>query len=268
MPTPAEKIARFHALHAADDLFIMPNPWDIGSARLLQHLGFPAIATTSSGHAASLGRYDQRVAREEFLAHVTALAGAVDVPLNADSERCFGDTPDEVADTVMAIRAAGAAGCSIEDYDPTTATIDPIEVATERVAAAAEAAHAGADPIVLTARAEAFLYGSNDLDDIVNRLVAFREAGADVVYAPGLSKLAEIERVIAETGVAVNVLNWPSGPTIADLARAGVRRVSTGGALAWFAYGAMAEAARELLGEGTYSYMTRGLARADRHAFD
>lgn len=264
--TTAEKIARFRELHEADDLFVMPNPWDLGSARLLQHLGFPALATTSSGHAASLGRLDQRVTRQEMLDHAAQLAAGVEVPLNVDSERCFGETPGEVADTVRAIVDAGAAGCSIEDYDPTVEAIDPLDVAVERVAAAAAAAHAGPDPIVLTARAESHLYGVHDLDETITRLCAFRDAGADVVYAPGLRELADIRRVVEEVGIPVNVLAWPTGPTIAELASVGVSRVSTGGALAWAALGAVAAAGRELLESGTYGYTRSALPHRDRTA--
>jgi 2-methylisocitrate lyase-like PEP mutase family enzyme len=247
--TPAEKIARFRDLHEADDLFVMPNPWDLGSARLLAHLGFPALATTSSGHAASLGRLDQHVTRQEMLDHAARMAAGVAVPLNVDSERCFGDTPAEVAETVRAIVETGAAGCSIEDYEPVSGAIDPIDVAAERVAAAAEAAHAGPLPILMTARAEGHLYGVDDLDETITRLRRFRDAGADVVYAPGLSELEDIRRVV-EVGTPVNVLAWPTGPSVVELASVGVRRVSTGGALAWAALGAVAAAGRELLSPG------------------
>ncbi len=266
MNTRADKIARFQALHAADELFLMPNPWDLGSARLLQHLGFPALATTSSGHAATLGRLDQRVSRDEMLEHVTQIAAGIDVPLNVDSERCFGDTLADVGKTVRALIEAGAAGCSIEDYDPATASIDPLEDSAERVAAAAEAAHAGPSPIVLTARAEGHLHGQTDVADTIARLTAYRDAGADVVYAPGLSSLAEIEAVVNEVGIPLNVLNWPTGPSVAELASVGVRRVSTGGALAWSALGAVATAASELLESGTYSYMATALPQIHRRS--
>ncbi len=267
------RASRFRELHKRDELFLMPNPWDIGSARLLEALGFPAVATTSSGHAATLGRHDQTVSREEMLDHVAQMAAAIGVPVNVDSERCFGDTPEEIAATVRAIAERGAAGCSIEDYEPETGTIDPIGLAVERVAAAAEAAHAGPSPMVLTARAEQHLYagrhlGEADLDDTIARLMAFRDAGADVVYAPGLATVEEIGRLVDGVDIPVNVLTWPGGPSVAELASIGVRRVSTGGAFAWAALGALAEAGRELLEHGTYGYFARALKPDDRSALD
>ena len=242
---------RFRELHAAG-LFLMPNPWDVGSARLLAAMGFPALATTSSGHAATLGRDDQHVSRDELLAHAAALAAAVDVPVNVDAERCFADDPSGVAGTVRQIAETGAAGCSIEDYDPATGRIDDVTVATERVAAAATAAHAGG--LVLTARAEQHLYGDADLGDTIARLCAYRDAGADVVYAPGLTTLDDIARVVTATGVAVNVLAGPAVPPVGDLASVGVRRVSTGGALCRAAYAAAMDGAAELLAAGTSTY--------------
>lgn len=251
---------RFRDLHQ-DGLFVMPNPWDVGSARLLAWLGFPALATTSSGHAATLGRLDQGVSLDELLEHVTGVAGAVDVPVNVDTEYCFADDPAGVERTVDRIAATGAAGLSIEDYNPSAAAIDPLDRAVERVAAAANAA--GRSGMVLTARAENHLYGITDLDDTIARLIAYRDAGADVVYAPGLSDLETISRVIAATGAPVNVLALPSGPSTAELASVGVRRVSTGGALASAAYGELVRAARELLTDGTSTYASRALPRKD-----
>jgi len=255
----------FRQLHE-HGLFVMPNPWDIGSAKLLAHLGFQALATTSSGHAASLGKYDQQVTRDEMVEHVTVMTKAVDVPFNVDSERLFADTPEGVAATVDLLAGAGAAGCSIEDYDPSTRSIDSIDVATERVRAAAEAAHRHG--ITLTARAENALYRANDLADTIRRLCAYRDAGADVLYAPGLSNIDDIARVTREVDAPINVLALPKGPPTAALAEAGVRRVSTGGALAWAAYGALVRGARELIDSGTSSYALDGLAAADRKAFE
>jgi 2-methylisocitrate lyase-like PEP mutase family enzyme len=255
---------RFGALHA-NGLFVIPNAWDLGSARLLVHLGFAAIATTSSGHAASLGRPDQHVSRDELLSHVAAVVEAVDVPVSVDAEHGFGDDPAAVRTTFELLAATGAAGCSIEDYDPSTGRLEPVEVAAERVAAAAEATRAGG--LVLTARAENHLYGADDLDDTITRLRTYRGAGADVVYAPGLATVDDIRRVVDEVGCPVNVLARPNGPTIAELASIGVRRVSTGGALAFAAYGALVAAGRELLEEGTSTYATRGLGDTDRAAF-
>ena len=227
--TTTEVRARFRELHRRDELFLLPNPWDIGSARVLVSLGYQAMATTSSGFAWSLGLDDQQTTRDQLIAHVAALTAAIDVPLNADSERLYADDPTGIAETVHLLAEAGAAGLSIEDYDPARAAIDPLDVAAERVAAAAEAAHRGADPLVLTARAENHLYGVDDLDDTIARLVAYRDAGADCVYAPGLSDLGQIERVVAAVGIPLNVLLRPGGPTVASLASVGVRRVSTGG---------------------------------------
>ena len=263
MSTVQEQRERFRILHD-DGLFVMPNPWDLGSARLLTALGFPALATTSSGHAASLGRVDQHVTRDELLAHAAAMAAAVDVPLNVDAERCFADDPDGVAETVHLIAGTGAAGCSIEDYDPATGRIDPLDVAAERVAAAARVAERHG--LVLTARAENHLYGIDDLDDTIARLEAYRDAGADVAYAPGLTSPDDIARLVREVDAPVNVLALPAGPSIPDLASAGVRRVSTGGALARAAYGALLSAAQELLETGTSTYATTALSDTDRDA--
>jgi len=243
-PSAAELRERFRALHGSG-LFVMPNPWDVGSARMLAGTGYPALATTSSGHAAALGRRDQQVTRDELVEHVAALVAAVDVPLSVDAERCFADDPAGVAETVRLLAATGAAGCSIEDYDPATGRIDDAGAAAERVGAAAEAAHAAG--MVLTARAEQHLYDdSAALDDTIERLRAYLAAGADVVYAPGLRALPDIERVVAATGAPVNVLALPGVPALDALAAAGVRRVSTGGALARAAYAAAADAVRAL----------------------
>ncbi len=226
----------------------MPNPHDVGSARLLATKGFRALATTSSGFAASLGRQDMTVDRAEVLDHVLSITQAVDLPLNVDSERCFADTPEGVSETVRLIAGAGAAGCSIEDWDPKAAAIDPMDVAIERVRAASEAADKSG--LVLTARCEHRLRGVDDLSATIERLVAYRDAGAEVVYAPGLSSLDEIRRVVDEVSAPVNVLLLPGGPSVAELADAGVRRVSTGGWLARVAYGAVLAAANSLASEG------------------
>jgi 2-methylisocitrate lyase-like PEP mutase family enzyme len=254
---------RFRALHR-QGLFVMPNAWDIGSARLLASLGFEAIATTSSGHAASLGRADQEVGRDELLRHVEALVGAVEVPVSVDSERCFPDEPGGVARTVELLAAAGAAGCSIEDYDPATGSIDAIDVATERVAAAAEAARKHG--LVLTARAENHLYGIDDLADTIERLVAYRAAGGDCVYAPGLVESDQIERLVNAVDAPVNVLAMRGGPSVPELQALGVRRVSTGGALARVAYGALMTAARELQTTGTYTYLDSAVTTGELEA--
>ena len=247
---------RFHSLHESG-VFLLPNPWDVGSARLLESLGFAALATTSSGLAATLGRPDQQVTRDELLTHVAAVTAAIGIPLNVDAERCFADTPDGIAETIDLLAEAGAAGISIEDYDPATARVETLESGIERVAAAAEAC--ARHNIVLTARAENHLYGYDNLDDTIERLRAYRAAGADVVYAPGLHTPDEIGRLVTEVACPVNVLAVTGAPPVAELATLGVRRVSTGGALAWAAYGALRDAARELLDSGTTSFRTRSL---------
>lgn len=266
MMTAQERRARFFELHARPGVFVMPNPWDLGSARMLAHAGFEALATTSAGFAWSLGRDDYGITREELVDHVRALAAAVDVPLNVDSERLFADDPDGIAESVGLLHAAGAAGCSIEDWNPSTGAIDPIALASERVAAAAAAAHMSGDPLVLTARCENLLHGVDDLDDTIARLCAYRDAGADCVYAPGLMTTEEIRAVVDAVGVPVNVLARPGGPSVAEIGEAGGRRVSVGGSLASTAYGALMVGARELLTAGTSDYLKIRLSAEDRAA--
>jgi 2-methylisocitrate lyase-like PEP mutase family enzyme len=246
--------ARFRELHAREQLFVMPNPWDVGSARLLASLGFEALATTSAGFAWSIGKGDQKVTRAELVDHVAAVAQATPLPLNVDSERCYPDDPGGIAETVALLGDAGASGFSIEDYDPATGRIEDVGLAAERVAEAAEAAHGLPDPLVLTGRAENHIRGVDDIDDTIARLVAYRDAGADCVYAPGLRDLGQIRAVVEAVEAPVNVLALVGGPSTADLATVGVRRVSTGGALARAAYGTLLAAGRELHGEGTSSY--------------
>lgn len=248
---------RFRALHERSALFVMPNAWDIGSARLLEACGFEALATTSQGFAWSIGKRDQQVTRAELAQHVAELAAATGLPLSVDSERCFPDEQGGVARTVQLLAEAGAAGCSIEDYDPVTGRIDDLERAAERVAIAARAA----DGLVLTARCENHLYGIDDLDDTVQRLVAYADAGADVVYAPGLTDLDRIATVVSAVGKPVNVLALPSGPTTGELASVGVRRVSTGSLLTRAAYVALVEAAHELMDTGSSGYARAGLPK-------
>ncbi|TML65900.1 MAG: isocitrate lyase/phosphoenolpyruvate mutase family protein [Actinobacteria bacterium] len=235
----------------------MPNPWDVGSALLLAARGFEALATTSAGFAWSIGKVDQTVTRDELVTHVASLAAATSLPLNVDSERCFPDDPGGVAETAALLAEAGAAGFSIEDYDPALDRIDDVEVAAEAVRVAAEAAQG----LVLTARAENHLHGVDDLDDTISRLLAYQDAGADVVYAPGLVDLEQIAAVVEAVGVPVNVLALSNGPSVSELASVDVRRVSTGGALARSAYGALLSAAQELLEAGTSRYAEHGAAR-------
>jgi 2-methylisocitrate lyase-like PEP mutase family enzyme len=247
----------------------MPNPWDVGSARLLEAAGFEALATTSAGFAWSLGKLDQQVMRDELVAHVAELTGATSLPLNVDSERCYPDDPGGIAETVALLAGAGAAGFSIEDYDPANGRIDEVELAAERVAEAAEAVRDLSEPLVLTGRAENHLRGVDDLDDTIARLVAYRDAGADCLYAPGLADLGQIARLVKAVDAPVNVLALPGGPTLAELASVGVRRVSTGSLLAGAAYAALLAGARELLEEGTSRYATPGLPdEVRRAAFD
>ena len=248
----ADRRTRFRELHAGDRLFLMPNPWDVGSARLLEALGFPALATTSAGLAWSLGKSDQHVTRDELVQHVAAVSAAVSIPLNVDSERLYPDEPGGVAETVRLLADAGASGCSIEDYDPATGGMDDVAAAAGRVAEAAEAAHAAG--MVLTGRCEHHIRGVDDLDATIARLLAYRDAGADCLYAPGLTVLDQIRRVVDEVVAPVNVLALGAAPSIRDLEAAGVRRVSTGSLLAGAAYGALVAGARELLGKGTSRY--------------
>jgi 2-methylisocitrate lyase-like PEP mutase family enzyme len=257
----ADRRARFRELHARDEVFVMPNPWDVGSARLLAAEGFEALATTSQGFAWALGKQDQTVTRDELVAHVAELADATPLPLNVDSERCYPDDPGGIAETVARLSAAGAAGFSIEDYDPVSDGMDPIDVSAQRVAEAVAAARADAEPLVVTARAENHIRGVDDLEDTLARLVAYRDAGADVVYAPGLVDLGRIVELVDAVRIPVNVLALPSGPSIGQLAEVGVRRVSTGSLLASAAYGALVAGARELRSDGTSRYGENGVPR-------
>ncbi len=253
--------AAFRALHERDSLFVMPNPWDVGSARLLESLGFEALATTSAGFAWSLGRLDQTVTRDELVAHVRDLTDATTVPLNVDSERCYPDDPGGITRTVELLGAAGAAGFSLEDYDPEAGCVEEFGLSVERVAEVVAANAALSDPMVVTARAENHIRGVDELDDTIARLVAYREAGADVVYAPGLFTIDQVRAIVDAAGVPVNVLALPGGPALDSLAAAGVRRISTGSCLASSAYGALVQAATELRDEGTSTYAGLNVAR-------
>jgi 2-methylisocitrate lyase-like PEP mutase family enzyme len=248
----------FLDLHRPGHPLLLPNPWDAGSARVLDALGFQALATTSSGFAATLGRADMSVTRDEALAHAAAIVAVTSLPVSADLENGFADDPDAVAQTVTLAIATGLAGCSIEDA--TGRDDDPIYdagLAAERIAAAVEAA---GDRLVITARAENFLYGrdgASGLADVVARLQAFQAAGAHVLYAPGLTDIEHIRTVVAEVDRPVNVLALPGAPTVAELADVGVARVSVGGAFAFAALGALVDAAREFQTLGTYGFTTQ-----------
>ncbi|MGB0093023.1 MAG: isocitrate lyase/phosphoenolpyruvate mutase family protein [Solirubrobacteraceae bacterium] len=270
MTEQAEKSKRFLALHRGESPLLMPNPWDAGSARLLASLGFEALASTSSGFAATLGRLDYGVKREEALAHAATIVAATNLPVSADLENAFADDPSGVAETVQGALEAGLAGCSVEDF--TGAQEDPIYEfahAAERIAAAAEAAHGGQVGLVLTARAENYLRGRPDLGDTIARLQAYQDAGADVLYAPGLTDREDIRRVVQSVDRPVNVLTVAAAPSVGELAALGVSRVSVGGAFAFAALGAVIEAARELREQGTYGYLERAAVggRAAREAF-
>jgi 2-methylisocitrate lyase-like PEP mutase family enzyme len=247
-----DRAQEFRDLHVPGDPLLMPNPWDAGSARLLASLGFRALATTSSGFAMTLGRLDGSVSRDEAIAHAAALVDAVDVPVSADLENCFAERSDAVALTVEAAAGAGLAGCSIEDWSGSA--IYGLEEATDRVCAAVGAADGR---LVLTARAENHLHGVTDLRDTIARLHAYQEAGADVLYAPGVVDLADIRNLVSEVDRPVNVLAMATTPPVSALAEAGVARISVGGAFAFASAAAVVDAARELLDAGTYGYTAR-----------
>jgi 2-methylisocitrate lyase-like PEP mutase family enzyme len=264
------KAGRFLALHHGSRPLLQPNAWDVGSARLLESLGFEAVATTSSGFAATLGRLDGSVTRGESLGHAEHLARAVTVPVAADTENGFADDPIGVARTVTLACATGLAGCSIEDF--TRRPDDPIYdagLAADRVAAAAEAAHRGPTQLVLTARAENHIHGHDDLADTIARLQAYGAAGADVLFAPGLSTLDDISAVVSSVDRPVNVLVRPGTPSVDELAAVGVARISVGGAFAYAALAGLIDAATELRDHGTYNYWERvaGARQQTRDAF-
>ena len=250
-------IGKFRALHERAGAFVMPNPWNVGSAKLMERLGFEALATTSSGHAYSLGRPDgvRAVGREEAIAHAAELAAATSLPVNGDLERGYGDSPEDVAETIRAAGAAGLAGGSVEDATgDLTAPIYDLALATARVEAAVEAARSLPEDFVLTARAENFLHGRPDLGDTVERLQAFQEVGADVLYAPGIADIDIMRRLVASVDRPVNALARPHW-TVEALADAGVKRISIGGALAVASFAALLRGAREILDEGTFTYV-------------
>jgi 2-methylisocitrate lyase-like PEP mutase family enzyme len=248
-------VTSFLEMHRPGDPLLLPNPWDAGSARILASLGFRALATTSSGFAATVGRHDGSVTREEALAHAVTIASAVDLPVSADLENCFADDPAGVAETVRRAAGSGLAGCSVEDCTGSSEhPIYEVELATERVAAAVEAART-AGGFVITARAENHLHGRDDLADTIDRLQRFQEAGAHVLYAPGLRTAEQIRAVVTSVDRPVNVLAMPGVPPVAALAQLGVARISVGGAFAFAALGTLVGAAREFLEQGTYGYL-------------
>jgi len=269
MNDQADAAAHFLSLHKQQWPLLLANAWDAGSARLFASLGFQALATTSSGYAASLGRLDYSVSREEALLHARALAAVSEVPVSADFEDGFAADAAGVAESVRVAIGAGLAGCSVEDWSAAEQRLYPLGEAAERVAAAAEAAHAGPTRLVLTARAENYLRGNPDLGDTIARLQAYQQAGADVLYAPALDTPQDLRVLLSAVELPVNVLVRAGTPPVAELAQMGVRRISVGGSFAFAAYAAAADAARELLGEGTFGFMQAAAAgsKAARSAF-
>jgi 2-methylisocitrate lyase-like PEP mutase family enzyme len=270
MTDHAERAGGFLELHVAGAPLLLPNPWDVGSAKLLASLGFQALATTSSGHAATLGRLDGAVSRDEAIEHARLLVGATELPVSADLENGFGDDAAAVAETLRMALDAGLAGCSVEDSSGREdAPIFDMDEAVERVAAAAEVAHGGPVHLVLTARCENHLHGRDDLADTIGRLQAYQEAGADVLYAPGLKRIDDIRALVGSVDRPVNVLAMPGVPPVAELAAVGVSRISVGGGFAFAGLGAVVEAARELREDGTYTFWewTSIGARGARKAF-
>lgn len=257
MKTQFDKAIEFKRLHEQDGAFIVPNPWDAGSARLLALTGFPALATTSGGYAFSCGLPDKAVGRERMMTYLSNIAAATELPVSADLENGFGEAPETVAETIRMAAAAGVVGGSIEDASVNPeAPLYPVELAVVRIRAAVEAAKALPFPFLVTARAENFLVGRPDLGDTIRRLQAYQEAGADVLFAPGLTSRADIAAVVAAVDRPVNVMMGSRGVRLdlAALAGLGVRRVSVGGTLAWVALSAFLAAAREMREFGTFTY--------------
>jgi 2-methylisocitrate lyase-like PEP mutase family enzyme len=264
----AAKVAAFRALHARAGAFVIPNPWDVGSARILAALGFEALASTSAGAAFSAGLRDGALGRDAIIANAAAIAAATELPVNADLENGFGDAPDDAAETIRLAAAAGLAGGSIEDVDAARA-IYGFDHAVERVAAAVEAARHAPAGFVLTARAENFLYGKPDLDDTIRRLQAFETAGADVLYAPALPDLDAIRTVCGAVTKPVNILanTRIAGLSVAVLAELGAKRISLGGTLSRTVLGSLVRAARELREHGTFGFAQEALPIAEVNAF-
>jgi 2-methylisocitrate lyase-like PEP mutase family enzyme len=255
--TQPEKGRIFRELHQRDRAFLIPNPWDLGTARLLAHLGFKALATTSAGFAFSVGQPDNTIDRSQMMAHVSAIVAATDLPVSADLENGFGDAPEVVAETIRLAARSGLAGCSIEDMSRETGhPIYERELAVQRIRAAAEVVRALPFPFTLTARCENYLCGRPDLKDTIERLQAYQSAGADVLYAPGLRSKDDIAAVVKAVDRPVNVVMGLQGVqlSMAELSALGVRRVSVGSSLSRAALGAFLRAAREMLDHGTFSF--------------
>ena len=277
MSEPSDLAKHFLELHRKGEPLLLANVWDAGSARLLESLGYDALATTSSGHAGTLGRTDGSITRDVALNHCRELSAATRLPVSADLENGFGQNAEGVAETLRLAGETGLAGCSIEDYSRADANdgpngparIYPLEEAVARVRAAVAVAHGEAN-LILTARAENQIRGVDDLGDTIERLQAYQEAGADVVYAPGLAKLEHIRKVVDSVDVPLNVLCLPGGPTVPELASVGVARISVGGAFYYAALAAAATAAREWREQGTHEFWKDAIAgaQAAKQAFD
>jgi 2-methylisocitrate lyase-like PEP mutase family enzyme len=270
MPSQSERAATFRALHEGPGALVIPNPYDVGTARILAGLGFAALATSSAGFAFTIGRRDGAITRDQALAHARAIVDATDLPVSADLENGFGDDPATVAETIRLAAATGLAGCSIEDASGNQQKpIYDRALAVERVAAAVEAARALPFPFTLTARAENYLHGRPDLDDTLDRLRAFEAAGADVLYAPGLPDLAAIRTVCSALTRPVNVLAASGGQrlTVEELAAAGVRRISLGAHLSRAALGAFLRAAREIKETGSFGFTVDAAPSAEVGGF-
>lgn len=266
MRTQADKASAFRALHERDAAFIIPNPWDVGTARLLARLGYEALATTSAGYAFSVGQRDNTIGRDEMLAHCAAIVSATDLPVSADLENGFGDDPEVVEETIRRAAAAGMVGGSIEDATGRAAVpIYEHALAVERVHAAAEVARSLPFHFTLTARSENYLVGRPHLDDTITRLQAYQEAGADVLYAPGLTTKEEIAAVVRSVDRPVNVVMGLQGAqlSLAELSEIGVKRVSVGSALSRAALGAFLRAAREMRETGTFAFAADAVTYAE-----
>jgi 2-methylisocitrate lyase-like PEP mutase family enzyme len=258
-----DKAKAFQALHEREGAFIIPNPWDIGTARLLAHLGFEALATTSAGYAFSVGRPDNSLGRDAMMEHIVAIVSATDLPVSADLENGFGDDPEDVAETIRRAAQTGLVGGSIEDM--TSDKSDPIyeiEFAADRIRAAADAVKTLPFPFTLTGRAENYLVGRPDLNDTIRRLQAYQEAGADVLYAPGLTSREDIRSVVESVDRPVNVVMGLHGGQfgVKQLSEIGVKRISVGSALARAALGAFLASAKEMRSEGTFTFANNAVA--------
>ncbi len=266
MPSQQQLGQAFRELHQRNFAFIIPNPWDAGSARLLAHLGFEALATTSAGYAFSRGQGDNTIGREEMMRHVASIASATDLPVSGDLENGFGDDPDTVAETIRLAVKAGLVGGSIEDStNRQDAPIYEHELAVERMRAASEAARSLLFPFTLTARSENYLVGRPNLNDTIKRLQAYQEAGADVLYAPGVKKLDDLAAIAGSLDRPVNAVMGLQGAhmSLADLSEIGVKRVSVGSALSRVALGAFLRAAQEMRDRGTFEFLDQAMGYHD-----